>query len=300
MKGNIFNKMKDKRNITDRKQLKSFFTKGSLPNDKAFERLIDSTFNKADDKLDINDDGLMIYPSDNGKEKLLSFFEDQDDISAMWAMYISKKQDGGIYISKVGKLETDNSLPNETDKNPAFFIQKDGERIGLGTNSPAEKLDVRGIVASNGRSGNYHEGELPADGEWHNVFANKDLTACNAYEIMAYAEGDVGDGKYALMHAIAISTFGNSKPNISKTAATFGKRWNNISIRWESRPSVIKEGATDGKKEKSFGRWWKQRWETKDTFKYNIQLKTNSNYGKGRKIHYKVSVLWDKNFIRKS
>ncbi len=290
--------MENKSNITDRKQLKSFFKRGSLPNENAFERLIDSTFNKADDKLDINDDGLMIYPSENGKEKLLSFFEDQDDISAMWAMYVSKKQDGGIYISKIGKLDSERNLQNEPDKNPAFFIQKEGEKIGIGTNAPEEKLDVQGIVASSGRSGNFCEGVLPADGNWHNVFKNENLTACNAYEIMVYAEGNVGEGKYSLMHAIALSTFGNSKPKITKTVAAFGKRWNNISIRWESRPSVLKDGAAEEKNKNSIVRWWKQLWENKNTQNYNLQLKTRSNYGKGKKIHYKVSVLWDKSFVK--
>ncbi len=96
--------MKNQKNITDRKQLKTFFKKGSLPDETAFEKLIDSTFNKADDKLDINEDGLMIYPSDNGKEKVLSFFEDKDDAQSRWAMFISKKEDGGLYIKRIRRI----------------------------------------------------------------------------------------------------------------------------------------------------------------------------------------------------
>ena len=44
--------MKNQENITDRKELKTFFKKGNLPDENAFRKLIDSTFNKADDRLD--------------------------------------------------------------------------------------------------------------------------------------------------------------------------------------------------------------------------------------------------------
>ncbi|HKJ40507.1 MAG TPA: hypothetical protein VKA27_00385 [Sunxiuqinia sp.] len=296
--------MKNQKNITDRKQLKAFFKKGSLPEESAFEKLIDSTFNKADDRLDINEEGLMIYPSDNGKEKLLSFFEDKDDAEAMWAMFISKKENGGIYFSKIGQSDFDNYEPKDEDQAPVLFLQKSGGRIGVGTDSPNNKLDVRGIVASEGRAGNYAEGVLDADGEWHNVFQSENLYGCNAYEIMAYVEGDKGEGRYALMHAIAISTFGNSKPKITKTIAYHGKWWNKISIRWESRPSRIKEKPA-GKKKKMIDlvKLWKSisgLWESKDPFNYNLQLKTKSNYGEGKKIYFKVSLLWDSSFIKRT
>ena len=291
--------MKNQKNITDRKQLKTLFKKGSLPDESAFEKLIDSTFNKADDKLDINEDGLMIYPSDNGKEKLLSFFEDKDDPEAQWAMFISKKEDGGLYIRRIKEsgfgnvLEQDNKTPP-----PAFFIQKETENIGIGTNTPAEKLDVKGLIASEGRMGSYLEGELAADGKWHNVFDVKGLSECNAFEITAFVQGDPGEAKYALMHAIAVSTYGNSKPKISKTIAHYGKWWNKIAIQWESRPSKIEES---GDKKKL--PWWKktaQIWEPKDPLKYNLQLKTKSNYGGDKKIYFKVSVLWNSGFLKPS
>ncbi len=284
--------MRNQKNITDRNQLKSFFKKGNLPNESAFEKLIDSTFNIAEDKLDINEDGIMIYPSDNGQEKLLSFFEDKDDSEATWTLFVSKKKDGGIYIQKTGEQENADQ--------PAVFIQKNEGKVGLGTNSPAQKLDVKGIVSSEGRVGNYREGELDADGTWHNIFTDKPLTGNNAFEIMAYAEGDQGDGKYALMHAIAISTYGNSRPKITKTSACYGKKWNKIDIRWVSKPSQIAEQPDeDEKKFFDLAKWWKTFREPKDPFKYNLQLKTKSNYGDGKKIRYKVSVLWNDSFLIK-
>ena len=284
--------MRNQKNITDRKQLKSFFKKGNLPSESAFEKLIDSTFNIAEDKLDINEDGIMIYPSDNGKEKLLSFFEDKDDSEATWTLFVSKKKDGGIYIQKTDEPED--------KEEPAVFIQKNEGNVGLGTSSPGHKLDVKGFVASEGRVGNYRQGELNADGTWQNVFTDKPLTGSNAFEIMAYAEGDQGDGKYALMHAIAISTYGNSKPKITKTSACYGKKWNKIDIRWVSKPSQITEQPEeDEKKFFDLAKWWKTFREPKDPFKYNLQLKTKSNYGDGKKIRYKVTVLWNDSFLIK-
>lgn len=291
--------MRNQKNITDRKQLKSFFRKGSLPTESAFEKLIDSTFNIAEDKLDINDDGIMIYPSDNGKEKLLSFFEDKDDSEATWTLFISKKKDGGIYIQQASDTENSDDSSENTDE-PAVFIQKNEGNVGLGTSSPAHKLDVKGFIASEGRIGKFREGELDADGTWHNVFAGKPLTGSNAFEIMAYAEGEQGDGKYALMHAIAISTYGNSRPKITKTSACYGKTWDKLDIRWVSKPSQI-TAADDEKERKVFdlAKWWKTFREPKDPFRYNLQLRTKSNYGKGKKIKYKVSVLWNDSFLMK-
>lgn len=287
--------MRNSKNITDRKKLKEFFKKGNLPGESDFEKLIDSTFNIADDKLDINEDGLMIYPSENGKEKLLSFFEDRDNTDATWVMFISKKDNGGISINQIGQSKNG-------DNPPAFFIQKEGGRVGLGTNSPGQQLDVKGLIASEGRMGNI-EGSVVADGNWHNVFDSaKGLNGCHAYEIMAYAEGFKGEGKYSLMHAIAISTFGNSKPKISKTSAYHGTWWNKIDIRWESRPSRISEESVQDKK-KGFGlsRWLKSLMgglEQKNTEKYNLQLRTKSKYGDDIKLHFRVSVLWNSDFIK--
>ena len=288
--------MKNQENITDRKELKTFFKKGNLPDENAFRKLIDSTFNKADDRLDIdNEDGLMIYPSEN--EKLLSFFEDKDKEIASWALFISKKETKGISFNKIG------SLKEKVDP-PTLFLKEEDARVGIGTGNPSQKLEVKGIIASEGRMGNYlKDATVPADGNWHNVFTKEPLNGCNAYEIMAYAE-DPDDGKYSLMHAIAVSTFGNSKPKITKTCAHYGKWWNKIDIRWESRPSKIEE-KPPGKKGKFFdiSGWWKNLkiLEHKDALNYNLQLRTKSKYGNENKtvlIDFKVTVLWGPEYTK--
>ncbi|MFV0590823.1 MAG: hypothetical protein ACK5M7_05520 [Draconibacterium sp.] len=289
--------MMNQKNITDRKQLKSFFTRGSLPGQDAFEKLIDSTFNKADDKLDINEKGLMIYPSDNGENRLLSFFQDKDDPEATWGLFLTQKDKGGIYIHKIASFRDENEEDEPaTPLQPAFYIQKDSYNIGLGTTTPEEKLDVKGIIASEGRTGNYLQGELKADGLWHNVFGDKMLNGANAFEIMAYVQGEKGEGKYSLLHAIAVSTYGNSKSKITKTSAHYGKWWNQIDIRWESRPSKLGE---EQKRKSGLAGLWQtiSSWfEARDPFRYSLQLKTRSNYGEDKNICFKVSVLWDERF----
>ena len=294
--------MRNSENITDRKKLKNYFKKGNLPGESAFEKLIDSTFNIADDKLDISEDGLMIYPSENGKDKLLSFFEDRDNTDATWVMLISKEGERGISINQIAHAKSDDSSMEESFNPPSLFIQKDSGKVGLGTNSPNQQLDVNGLISSKGRMGNFLEGYLPADGYWYNVFDTEEgLSGSNAFEIMAHAEGKEKEGRSALMHAIAVCSNGNSNPKITKTVAYQGRRWNKIDIRWESRNIRISKKLEEDKKEGfSFSGWFKSLFDwmkPKDPEKYNLQLRTQSNYGKDIKFHFKVTVLWNSEYI---
>ena len=186
-------KEKNKGNITDRATLRSFFVKGSRPTQEHFEKLIESTFNKAED-----------------------------------------------------------------------------------------------IVTSQGSVGNI-EGTIPADGKWHNVF-EKPLSGFQAYEIVAHAKGNPNEGKYCLLHAIAVSGYGSSHSKISKTCSHYGKWWNKISIRWESRAKAIEEP----EKEK----WWHNLpffKGNKQTNQFNLQMKTKSNYGDDKSIVVRISTLYDEN-----
>ena len=297
--------MRNSANITDRKKLKDFFKKGNLPGESAFEKLIDSTFNIADDKLDISEEGLMIYPSENGKEKLLSFFEDRDDQKATWVMYATRKPDKGISINQIVQKKKDDNSFVESVEQPALFIQKDGGKIGLGTNSPRQQLEVTGLIASTGRMGTFREGFVEANGDWHNIFDTaKGLEGCNAFEIMCYAEGNKNEGRYSLMHAIAVCTNRNSRPKITKTAAYQGKWWNKIDMRWESGKYRISEQfEKDNKTTGRISKWWKSVFGSRDFVetvnqpdKYNLQVRTKSNYGEDVKLHFRVSELWNSDF----
>lgn len=111
---------------------------------------------------------------------------------------------------------------------------------------------------------------------------------------MASAKSELRDGRYCLLHAVAISTFGNSRSNISKTCAYYGRWWNKISIRWESRENAIETPENE--------KWWHnlplvrgQVKGKKNPFEYNLQIKTVSYYGDNKFINVAISVLYDEN-----
>lgn len=238
--------------INDREQLKKYFRSGMLPTEKHFAILIDSMFNKVDDGINKDDkDGLMIFPAGD-EEILLSFYDSLKDKKASWILVNGQGETKGIILKQKG------------EKDPTIFFQQGGF-VGIGTNRPSQKLEVAGLIASQGREGVYKKGKIPADGKWHDVIT--ELNGCQGFEIMAHA-GKKEKGKYALMHATALSTYGNSKARISKTCAHYGFWWNRISCRWIG--------------------------ETKN---YRLQIKTKSNYGEGAVITFRIAKLWDDSFL---
>jgi hypothetical protein len=106
------------------------------------------------------------------------------------------------------------------------------------------------------------QGQVPSDGKWHSIIEG--LDNCQAFEIIART-GKKSFGKFAILHAYALSAFGRSRNRIRKVSAHYGSFWNKIGIRWKS----------------------------KGTHDYALQLRTNRNYGKDVYIYYKVSKLWD-------
>jgi len=71
-------------------------------------------------------------------------------------------------------------------------------------------------------------------------------------------------GKYALLHAHALSTFGKSRNKIKTTQAHYGWWWNKLALRW-----------------------------TGTTYNYSLQLKTRSNYGADQEVKFYITKLWD-------
>ncbi|HMB62773.1 MAG TPA: hypothetical protein VKN36_06855 [Eudoraea sp.] len=271
-------------NHQDRKTLYEYFITGRRPTEEHFRNLIDSTFNKADDGLDIHKDyGLMLYAASMGR--IISLFEDKDQDVAKWQIIASREENALRINESFDSEQEDNE--EKLERMPPLFLKKGGG-LGIRTNDPKHALEVNGIVSSSGRLGNYLQEKVntvPADGKWHNVFPEP-LTGCNAFEIMAYAEGGVTQGKYSLLHATAVAAFGSAASEVTPTCAYYGKWWNRIAIRWESRPSRI---TTDINAPKL--NWFEKFLEKRDQ-KYNLQIKTLSNYGNGSRIRFNISVLW--------
>ncbi len=278
---------KNKSNITSRDKLKKFFERGDLPTQEHFIKLIDSTLNKADDQLDIDQEsGLILYPQE--KDDVLSIFKYNNKDQGKWRIAISK--DKSLVIEE--KVGPDERLDPDAKKDSLSLYLQSGGRIGVGINDPFFKLHVDGHIASHGHIGCFLEKTVDADSKWHNVF-DKHLEGCWGFDVMAFVEGGPKTGKYSLLNATALSTYGNSKPSIRKNCAYYGKWWNKIDVRWESRPSILEDPAKD--------KWWKRLlFREASKLKYNLQMRTKSNYGEGKKIYIRVSKIWDESMINTS
>ncbi len=240
-----------------RESLKSLFSNGSKPDESNFESLIDSFVNRLDDGFSkTKEDGLIVVPDQETSDKLISFYKLIDDDNPEWSMSLDINDKGkGLNFVEVGANGVDDSR---------LYLKKGGN-IGISTKEPKTKLDVNGILGTKSRVGTYKIDSIPADGVWHDVLTG--LNGCHAFEIMAYV-GKEKSGKYALMHANALSTFGKSRNKIRKTQAHFGWWWNKISIRW-----------------------------TGSTFDYGLQMKTRTDYGKNQNIKFCISTLWDNDIM---
>lgn len=224
--------------------LKNLFRKGNIPKESDFHDLLDSTINKEDDGISREKgEGFKILSSGVNGE-LMSFYDNLKDLNPNW--YINQKTEDGNVGLNIGE-------PNGGSR---LFIEKGGN-VGIGTTKPESKLDVNGVVGSHGRIGLYAHGEVPADGQWHDVLS--ELNEYNAFELVATTGKK---GAHAILHAIAVSTYGKSKPGITKTGGRYGSFMNQLSIRW-----------------------------TGTYFNYQLQIRTKKNYGDGVLIKYNISKL---------
>ncbi len=241
----------------NRQSLKSLFSDGKRPNASNFGSLIDSMLNKADDGISKNfKDGLTLSPegkdiTDKDATRVISFKEKIQDFLPKWGIEIVKDGAQGLgFVEPVSETKTETRL----------FFEKGGN-IGVGTTKPQATFDVKGILGSDSRIGTYKLSTIPADGKWHDIITN--LDGCSAFEIVAQV-GKEKTGKYALLHAHALSTFGRSRNRIRKTQAHYGWWWNKLSLKWVG-----------------------------DTYNYRLQLRTRTDYGPGAKIKFYVTKLWD-------
>lgn len=251
----------DKKNrlrLLGRENLKSLFANGTKPDESNFESLINSFVNRLDDGISkTKEDGLILVPDQETSDKLLSFYKLIDDEFPEWSLSLNINDKGkGLNFLKVDE---------EGEKDSKLYLQKSGN-VGISNTDPKTKLDVNGILGTKSRVGTYKMGKVPADGQWHDILSG--LNGSHAFEIIAHV-GKPKSGKHALLHANAISTFGNSKGKIRKTQGHYGWWWNKMSMRW-----------------------------TGSTFDYGLKIRSRSNYGKDQYIRYCISTLWDNDIMQ--
>ncbi len=244
--------------LFNRTTLKRFFSKGRIPSEVHFSNLIDSTINKIDDGFAKSvDHGLKLAPGGDSK-KLISFFEDIKHNNPQWNISINPTET----VKGIG-------IADEADK-IRFFIASEGN-VGIRTTTPNYEFDVSGTAGIQNRVGTFQEAqfEVAADSEWHIILDG--LEGCNAFEIVAKAEGVRKRGKYAMAHAIAVNTHDSVSNKIRVTQAYYGWFWHRIKFRWKR--------SEDGK--------------------YRLEIRTVGHYGTDEnnnviQIKYHITSLWDK------
>ena len=223
----------------NRKTLTDNFADGRMPTQEAFADLIDSMVNIVDDGFDKSAaDGMKVAQLDNSS-KLISFYDEITVREPLWSVSFSMSGYGGNagsrknlgfhYGSGSGGLTLAAAAAGEEG------AEQEKIRVGINNGNPQRELDVNGVMVADGRIGRAGKkgNEVRADGQWHPVIRN--LDGCHAYEIMA-GVGKRHSGRYALLHAYALSTFNSKKGNITSHQAYYSSRCDQIDLRWIGEP----------------------------------------------------------------
>jgi len=228
-----------------RSELKNYFIKGRIPKEEDFQDLIDSTLNILDDDVQVTDEeGLVLNRKVN--KALMSFRHTGEEEGAFWRIELENDENNEQFL-KFKFSQNENSI---------ISLAQDG-KVGVGIEKPLHPLDVNGTVGSHGRINYYRFGEVPADGQWHNIIEN--ISDYSAFEITA-ACGE--KGAHAITHAIAVGTYGKSKGGINQTQNFFGRSRNRIELRWQG-----------------------------DYFNYALQIRSIRPYAKETNVKYHVGLL---------
>ncbi|BAV05988.1 hypothetical protein SAMN05421788_10662 [Filimonas lacunae] len=241
-----------------REELKKHFRNGEIPSEDHFCTLIDSMINKQDDGFSKDDDNGMIIASTMHSGRFMALYRNIDDLDPFFVFERDEKEKTALKLSPVALQDA----RKEKKEDDTFYFHGNGS-LGLGKHCNEDfKLDVKGFAGMEGRAGTYKQGSVKADGQWHPIATN--LDNCQAFEVVART-GRKASGRFAIMHAIALSAFGKSSSNIRRTGAHYGFFWNKIKLRWRSN----------------------------GTHDFRLEIKTSSNYGNGVQIYYNITRLWD-------
>ena len=277
-----------------RKTLREFFTAGQLPTEEHFGDLIDSMLNMKDEgfrKSPVN--GLEVAAA-AGQDALLSFYRDRLPGDVRWALHYGKDNDQLQWRAGAGRsgpapaeplpalMSLDVARPAVAEGRAAPGLQ----RVGINIDSPRHTLDVAGVLASQGRLGNFSQRDLetpgddasrllavPADGQWHPIVGK--LVGCHAFEVMAGVGGQSGSGRFALLHAVALNTHNplvgwldwlNPRRGIRATSAHYASRCDQLQLAW------------DGKNGKGA--------------EYSLRIRTRCPYEAGVSIRFAITRLW--------
>ena len=248
--------MEKQKNTIGRKKLLEYFKNGKIPSEEHYSHLINSMVHRYEDGFSKDDEnGLNIY-SDGSNNTLISFYKNIGESHPFFQVTKDKADPDSL------KMQPFVAPGSAVDPDKASVFFHTNGKLGIGKECDQKyKVDIDGFVGIKGRIGTYKQGQVKADGVWYPILSG--LKNGQAFEIVART-GKTGTGKFAIMHATALSVFGRKGGKIRKTNAYYGFCWNKLNLRW-----------------------------TGDSKNYNLELKTNSNYGDGVMIYYTVTRLWD-------
>lgn len=262
----------------DRSTLKTFFRDGALPDAQQYSDLIDSTVNQLEDGFDKTDkDGLKLY-SVGASLRVLSLYEDLGTPHPSWVIEHGEENIGALHLRPdAGKnAHKMRGKPEEKTKTPlerGLSLSSDGA-VGVGRLKPDWLMDVNGIVRMTGRIGVESPDipSIPADGKWHPI--TQPLTGCQAFEVVAGAGAQKGQGRYSMLYAIAMNAY---HPR--------GWLWN----WWFRRRSIRAQTAMYG----SYADRIRLKW-VKDPAPHHFRLYmcTNADFSGDHVIRYKLTRLW--------
>lgn len=235
----------------NRETLKGYFSAGKMPTGRQFGDLVDSMLNIVDDGMNrTTGNGLQLSPlEDSGP--VLEFFSDMLDEQPLWEIRVDRKRQA-LEVSAGG------------EEKPLFRLYPDRRMVFEGD------MEVCGTVAARGFLGSYREGEVPADGRWHDI-TDEDTgcsAGCRAYRVVAGC-GRKGKGKYALTEVTALQCYGKHR-RVYDRQSWFGMHFNRLKIRWHCE-----------------GEAWR------------LQMRSRCDYGGNVLIRYRITELWQDYYMTK-
>lgn len=271
----------------DRGTLKRFFQKGALPSSDHFSDLIDSTLNMREDGFSKTAENGMQLSTLANKNSLMSLYQRNDFFNPIWSIKFNETAIQNLDIVYKPEVKSQDKDKKKTaDKNtPLLSLNPDG-CVGINNPLPEKALDINGIAKSTGRMGE-EEKVVYADSKFYDI--TEGLEGCHAIEVVA-GVGLKFTGMYALVHAVALSTF-NASNHWVKNLFSFNKN--------------IKKQHTYYS---SFSHRIKIRWYKKKDGKFYLQLGTYCNYSKIYQKHkgndelkvrvrYHITELWHDHFM---
>ncbi len=265
-----------------REQLKKYFRNGTLVREEYFTDLIDSTFNKVNDKVattigglestssgglePTSNGGLGLTPSTTGK-RYISFFKDEtnekNNIPSFAVNAVGDQQEVlSIGIPGATKEELKSVVAFKTVSNSLGVTNA---RIGINTVNPIYDLDVNGSIGMRARIGRYYDSaidykQVKADGHWHKILTN--LRGFNSFEIITTAAEQ--DGKYAMFYTV-LTVAKEKNKSLSAISQQYKWWWQRLQMRCV----VEKKGV------------------------YGIEIRTAVKYHGAPVIYTRITRLWN-------